>query len=182
MLLSGGLHPATCFVGLVDDVTDETLSTIHPNGETAMVERFWDVRDYQGRTVRMVIVDAEPGPDGWIAVDAIEEFSGASPVNDLGERAVANTVTDLGAHPNPFNSGTVIRFDVARPGRVRLDIHDLRGRRVWSSAEIETPGGEIRVAWEARDTADRILPSGAYFCRVVHDGLAVAVERLTLVK
>ena len=182
MLLSGGHHPATCFVGLVDDATDETLTTIHPNGETAMVERFWDIREYQGRVVRMVIVDEEPGPDGWIAVDAIEEFNGASQALDSGAPKTASLITGLSAQPNPFNSGTVIRFDLAGAGRVRLEIHDLRGRRVWSSAEIETRGGEIRVAWDARDTSGRTLPSGAYFYRVIQDGVAVAGARITLVK
>ncbi len=182
MLLSGGNHPTTCFVGLVDDATDETLTTIHPNGETAMVERFWDVREHQGRAVRIVIVDEESGPDGWIAVDAIKEFNGASPARDGGQRTAASPVTGLGAHPNPFNSGTVIRFDLAGTGRVCLEIHDLRGRRVWRSPEIETQGGEVRVAWDARDTAGRILPSGAYFYRVIQDGVAVAGARITLVK
>ncbi len=182
LLLAGGNHPATCYVGLVDDAMDEILTTIHSNGEIAMVERFWDIRNFHGRTVRMVIVDEEPGPDGWIAVDAIVEFNGASPVVDSDGRAAASPVTGLGVQPNPFNSGTVIRFDLAGKGHVRLEIHDLRGRRVWSSVEIESAGGEVRVAWNARDTAGRILPSGAYFYRVIHDGVAVAGARITLVK
>jgi hypothetical protein len=186
LLLAGGSHPSTCYVGLADDTTGEILTSIHPAGETAMVERFWNIHEFLGRTVRMVIVDEESGPDGWIAVDAIEEFNGASPVVDsgdgTGEPAPSSPVTGLGAHPNPFNGGTVIRFELERAGRVRLEIFDLSGRRVWSSAEIETTEGEIRVAWDARDTAGRSLPSGAYFCRVNHEGVTVAGERLTLVK
>ncbi len=186
LLLAGGYHPATCYVGLADDTTGEILSSIHPNGETTMVERVWDTREYLGRTVRMVIVDEEPGPDGWIAADAIEEWEGVSPVVDSGDgtgaRAPASPVTGLGIHPNPFNSGTMIRFDVGKAGRLRLEIHDFGGRRVWSSTEIETTGGRIRVAWDARDLTGRSLPSGAYFCRVIHDGTVVAGGRLTLVK
>ena len=101
---------------------------------------------------------------------------------DQGERTASSPISGLGAHPNPFNSGTVIRFDLAESGRIRLEIHDLKGRRVWSSGEIESRGGEVRVAWNARDTAGRILPSGAYFYRVIHDGVALAGARITLVK
>jgi len=186
LLLAGGLFPATCFVGLVHNATDEVLTTIHPNGETAMVLRFWDIRDYQGNEVRLVIGDNESGPGGWIAVDAIEEFEGASAVVDSGHGDDAEIpflpVTGLVAFPNPFNSGTTFRFHLEQESYVRLEIFDLAGRRVWHSAEIATPEGEMRVAWDARDQAGRSLPSGSYFCRVIHDGVVTAGVPLILVK
>jgi hypothetical protein len=186
LLLAGGLNPATCFVGLVDNATDEVLTTIHPSGETTMVQRFWDTRNYLGRQVRMVIVDEESGPDGWIAVDSIEEFEGASPVvesgNGDGPGTPSLSVWGLVAYPNPFNSGTTFRFHLEREGSVRLEIFDLAGRRVRHSTESETAKGEIRVAWDARDQAGRKLPSGTYFCRVFHDGAMASGVRIILVK
>lgn len=176
LLLAGGHFPTTCFVGLVDNVTDEVLTTIHPIGETTLTQRFWDVRDFSGREVRLVIVDEESGPAGWIAVDAIEEFEGASAVLPL------LSVTELQAYPNPLNSGTTIRFHLERPGVVGLEIFDLAGRRVWHSAEDNFPAGESHLAWDARDQAGRNLPSGTYFCRVIHDGAPAAGVILTLVK
>ncbi len=37
-------------------------------------------------------------------------------------------------------------------------------------------------AWDARDQAGRSLPSGTYFCQVIHDGALSAGVRLILVK
>ena len=176
LLLAGGFYPNTCFVGLVDNATDEVLSTIHPGGETTLVQRFWDVQDFLGREVRLAIVDEESGSDGWIAVDAIEDFEGASLVNPLVREI------ELTAYPNPFNSGTTVRFHLERPGVVRLEIFDLAGRRIWFSADIEAPEGESRFAWDARDQAGRNLPSGLYFCRVSYGGSPVAGVRLNLMK
>jgi len=182
LLLAGGNHPTTLYVGLVDDATDETLTRIHPDGETTLVERFWDIRGYPGRTVRLVIVDEESGPDGWLAVDAIEEFAGASPVTDTGGAVSPNLkVTGLAAHPNPFNGGTEISFEVGAPGRCRVDIFNLAGRRIWRSSEFMATG-IINIPWDARDAAGRNLPSGSYFCRVIHEGVTAAGARLTLLK
>jgi len=119
-------------------------------------------------------------------VDAIEEFAGASPVVESGDgtnrEIPVSPVTGLAAYPNPFNSGTVIRFEVGGSGLVKVDIFDLAGRMVWRSAEIQTAGGEVRVTWNARDTGGRNLPSGSYFLRVIHDGIPVAGDHITLIK
>ena len=176
LLLAGGPYPNTCFLGLVDNASDEVLTTIHPNGETTMVQRYWDIRDFPGREVRLVIVDEESGSEGWIAVDAIEEFEGASLV------IPSLQVTKLAAFPNPFNSGTTFFFRLESPSEVRLEIFDLAGRRVWRSAETENPEGEVRVAWDARDQSGRNLPSGQYLCQVILDGSPAAGIRLILVK
>jgi hypothetical protein len=184
--IAGGNFPTSCFVGLEDDATGENLTRINPRGETVLTLKQWDVRGFRGRTVRMVLVDEESGSEGWIAVDAIEEFGDTSPVEDSGYRTSGGTpaipVTGLAAHPNPFNSGTVIRFDLDTDGGVRLEIYDLGGRRIWHSEEIQTTAGEMRVAWNGRDQDGRNLPSGTYFCRVFHEGTISAGVRLTLVK
>jgi hypothetical protein len=186
LLLAGGWHPATCYVGLVDDGTDEVLTTIHPNGESSLVQRLWDVRDFSGRRIRLVIVDEESGPGGWIAVDAIEEVEETSGVRDLDRENAREIpflpVTNLVAYPNPFNSSTYLGCEVERAGSVSMEIFDLAGRIVWRSAPLETPAGEFRVHWDGRDIEGRGLPSGNYFCRVIHDGMATGGMRLNLVK
>jgi hypothetical protein len=182
LLMAGGSYPTTCYAALVDAATSEILTRISPDFDPALTVRYWDVRGFSGRTVQMVIVDEEEGPGGWIAVDAIEEFSGVSPVEDAGRGRAPAVVSNLGVHPNPFNPRTMIRFDLKTAGRLSLEIYDLRGQRVWRSAETSRPAGEFRQAWDGRDLRGRVLPSGAYFCRVIHEGVAVAGARLTLVK
>lgn len=184
LLLAGGNHPATCRVGLVDAVTDEMLTTIHSSGELELTEHFWDVHALLGREVVMVIEDQETAAGGWIAVDGIEEFSGASPVVDDG-RANGSPAFPLGylaAYPNPFNAKTEFRFEVLESGMYRVEIYDAAGRRIWASANFPGNTGQIRLAWDGRSTDGRHLPSGVYLARVLHEGRSVAETRLTLVK
>ncbi len=68
-------------------------------------------------------------------------------------------------YPNPFNPATTIRFAVAEPGAVRLTVHDLAGRAIWSR-DWNAPTGAQTVLWEGRDAAGAALPSGVYLYRV----------------
>lgn len=62
--------------------------------------------------------------------------------------------------PNPFNPRAEIRYEMPREGRLRLTLHDVRGRQVavlfdgWQSA------GTHAVVWDGREAA-----SGVYFVR-----------------
>jgi len=168
--LAGGHYPETCYVALIDDASAEIISRSNPHGEATMGERFWDLRDHPGRTVRIAIVDEETGPDGWIAVDGIEEHEGIVAVDDdrpgTGSPPAIGAVANLGAHPNPFNGGTEIRFDLLVASRYRVAIYDLAGRVIWRSAEAFAPAGEVRVPWDARDARGRAVPSGVYLVGV----------------
>ncbi len=68
--------------------------------------------------------------------------------------------------PNPFNPLTEIRFDLARSGRVQLDIFDLRGHRVRRLAGGELPAGSHVLRWDGRDDRDRSVSSGTYLYRL----------------
>lgn len=83
-------------------------------------------------------------------------------------------------YPNPFNPATTIRFEVASPGAVRLTVHDLAGRAVWSRG-WDAPAGPQHVLWEGRDAIGEALPSGVYLYRVeTRDGGGGG--RMTLVR
>ena len=68
---------------------------------------------------------------------------------------------DLSASPNPFNPATEIFFRLDRPDRVRLDVFDVRGRRVATLLDESLNAGEHRVRWQARD-----LSTGVYYYRL----------------
>jgi len=70
--------------------------------------------------------------------------------------------------PNPASGGnTTVCFSLAERGSVRLDIHDLLGRRVQSLALGAWPAGEGRVTLR-----DLPRPSGKYLVRLFVDGIA----------
>jgi hypothetical protein len=78
--------------------------------------------------------------------------------------------------PNPFNSSTMIRYDVPRTGEVRLTIFNLLGQRVATLLDQRRLAGTYTVTWDASN-----LPSGLYFCRMEAAGFA-QTRKMLLVK
>jgi hypothetical protein len=70
--------------------------------------------------------------------------------------------------PNPFRGATFIPFRLPKPGRVRLDLHDVAGRRVRQLVDRSLPAGDHRVTLDAAG-----LPSGVYFYRLEYAGRSI---------
>jgi hypothetical protein len=68
-------------------------------------------------------------------------------------------------HPNPFNPGTSIRFELPEPRHVMLEIFGLDGRRVTTLLDRELPAGYHTAVWHGRDSDGRSVASGVYFYR-----------------
>ena len=65
-------------------------------------------------------------------------------------------------HPNPFNAGTVIPFQLAAAGQVRLSIYNSVGQLIRILDEGHRNPGAYRIAWDGTDRAGRPLASGRY--------------------
>lgn len=89
------------------------------------------------------------------------------------------------ARPNPFNPSTTIAWtmdDASGTSRVRVDIHDVRGRRLTRLLDGDLAGGrEHSVRWDGTDASGRIVESGTYIATVEVDGRRQS-RFLTLVK
>jgi len=109
-------------------------------------------------------------------VSAVSPGSGEADWNEAfpGGRLIGNA-------PNPFNPLTTIRFEVHRPGPVRLEIYDLRGRRIRSLAAGNHEQGSYSADWDGRDGQGRTMPSGTYLCRMSQTGSS-QVRPLLLVR
>lgn len=59
-------------------------------------------------------------------------------------------------YPNPFNPSTTISYAVAREGRVRIEIFDLRGQKIATLLDEVTPAGWYTVTWNGK--SDRGIP------------------------
>jgi arabinogalactan endo-1,4-beta-galactosidase len=71
--------------------------------------------------------------------------------------------------PNPFNGETRIVYRLGRPSRVRLDVHDLYGRRVAVLVNENQPAGPHSIVWNAEKTEGLLPASGVYFIRIQTD-------------
>jgi hypothetical protein len=72
--------------------------------------------------------------------------------------------------PNPFNPTTMIEFDLARDGNVKLQVFDVAGKLVKTLANQRMSRGfDQRVTWNGLDEAGIRVPSGVYFYQLVTD-------------
>ncbi len=78
--------------------------------------------------------------------------------------------------PNPFNPRATLEAGLARGGRARLEILDLRGRRVAMLVDAPLAAGRHRYVWQTAGDA-----SGVYVARLTADG-GVATRRLVLLR
>jgi hypothetical protein len=84
-------------------------------------------------------------------------------------------------HPNPFNPQTRIAYDLAADGPARLEIFDLRGKRVRTLIASARPAGRHEAAWNGQDDSSQSVASGTYVARLVA-GEARFARKLVLLK
>lgn len=121
--------------------------------------RFIQVRQsLPGNSARVVWEDLVPG---------------AAPSSVTGEEPAAGlAILDGRVWPNPFGDRVSVEFRLPRPGRVRVEIYDIAGRRVRLLEDAPRAAGRHRIDWDAVD-----LPAGLYFCRIEAGG-KVEVEKV----
>ena len=78
-------------------------------------------------------------------------------------------------YPNPFNPGTVVAFELAEGGPVRLRVYDIAGRMVIELENGVIPAGEHRVRWDASG-----FVSGVYIVRLDAAGITQTIKSTLL--
>ncbi|MGB4308954.1 MAG: T9SS type A sorting domain-containing protein, partial [Candidatus Cloacimonadaceae bacterium] len=73
-------------------------------------------------------------------------------------------------YPNPFNPETTISYSVKEPGRVRLEVYNIKGQRVKTLVDADHSTGHYRLIFNAKDTGGRSLGSGVYLLRMIAPG------------
>jgi hypothetical protein len=111
----------------------------------------WDVSAWTDSLVYLSIVDQSEA--GHISIDSIREYFQPLPSHADVLPTVPSATLDVNV-PNPFNPRTTIAFEVARAGRARLDIFDVRGRRLRCLLDAAVAWKAPRdLGWEARKRA-----------------------------
>jgi len=81
-------------------------------------------------------------------------------------------------HPNPFNPSTVIRYELATAGRVRLEIYDVSGALVKVLEDRYREPGRYEVGWDGTTDRNGRVASGVYFYVLEAPGTRVAKKML----
>ena len=102
--------------------------------------------------------------------------------------AIVETQTVLPEHfslgqnaPNPFNSSTIIPYEIAIVAAAELAIYNVAGQRVRTFVLGYQSPGEYRVVWDGRDDGGRKLGSGVYLY-ALKSGASAARRKAILVK
>jgi hypothetical protein len=127
---------------------------------------------------------------GWHGLVVVNENGGAGgyTVNVVSTPMVDATVpaqrTALGPiAPNPMRRRGTIGYTLARPGRVRVDLHDVAGRRVARLDGGLQPAGPGALSWDGRGPGGQRLEAGVYFARLqVDDTPAGSAARMVLLR
>ena len=174
--LQGGRDPALCELHIEGDLREmpppikwdvqsvrraaDTVPTVFE----ALVpgQRWWGV--LPGGTAKfqamgsLVLRDSEYGlvvpgfePGGEVPTAVLEE-----------PREAPTAVALLPNYPNPFDQETTLRYTLAAPSQVRLEIYDALGQSVRALVDDHQPAGLHEVVWDGRSGSGQEVASGVY--------------------
>ncbi len=89
-------------------------------------------------------------------------------------------INAFNAYPNPFNPDVKISFNLARAGKVRLDVYNLRGQKVKSLLNDDLSAGTHSLMWDGKDRSGRGVASGVYFARVNAGDKTLAIKMMLM--
>ena len=103
----------------------------------------------------------------------------ATDVASAGEAAAASEL--LMPAPNPSSGATQIRFRLAAPAHVAIDIVDVSGRVVAALPRRTWQAGPAETAWDGLDDSGRRIAAGIYWIRASADGREIGRQKLVIV-
>jgi hypothetical protein len=112
-------------------------------------------------------VTVTPDNAAWL-LDEIDPPSTA-----VRDGAAPSALSSLTTAPNPFGESTSVRWQLSGAARVRVEVFDVRGRRVATLLDETRPAGAEELRWTGRDHRGTPVAGGVYFVRVQAMGEAL---------
>jgi hypothetical protein len=84
-------------------------------------------------------------------------------------------------YPNPFNPATTIIYQVPEIAHVTLEVYNVLGERVATLVDEQQAAGYYRVEWNGKDSEQRSVSSGVYYCKILAGGFT-GIKKMMLVK
>ncbi len=97
------------------------------------------------------------------------------------EEAQPLAVAFLAPAPNPTSAGSRFAFELPAADRVRIELYDLRGRRVRALVDRSYGPGRHHEEWDGLDRQGRQVAAGVYYARL-QVGERVLTRRVTVVR
>lgn len=80
-------------------------------------------------------------------------------------------------YPNPFNPITSIPYHLSSPGQTSIEVYDMTGKKIKTLISGYHDAGAYEIDMFAGN-----MPSGIYFYRLIHKGLAIQTQKMLLLK
>ncbi len=112
------------------------------------------------------------------SVDATLSFDGYADVAPGGTLQTAFAAMG----PNPSRGATTLQYSLARDADVRVRVHDIAGRLVWSRELGHVAAGRHAAEWDARDAGGDRVRAGLYLVTLEVDGARLAARRLVVTR
>ncbi len=88
----------------------------------------------------------------------------------------------LQSYPNPFNSTTVLKYQLPQPGRIEITIVNMLGQIVWSAHQPMESAGQHTIRWSGTDLRGQAVASGMYLVSLNVDGKLFTSRKILLLK
>ncbi len=143
--------------------------TVSPFGQVDSVEPLDDA----GLEFRITLSGLAVGPtglDAYLTVDGVEALDGSLIDNDGGVISLseaANGLADAYVFPNPVQPGQNRLYVGGLPNEAEIRVFGTNGVHVATLLEVDNDGG---IAWDLRDEAGALVPSGIYLLHVRLEG------------
>jgi hypothetical protein len=160
-----GIYPVRLFF------SGETVRAVYQDGE-CLPETDWTFNRDTG------VLEVHSSWSGRTVLDM--EFGTETAVETSSLEPKPSAFTLFPNAPNPFNSSTIIRYDLPEAAYVSLSIYTLLGQRIRTLAGGHREAGSYAVMWDGKDEGGADAASGIYLVRmeVRKEGDAVGVERI----
>jgi hypothetical protein len=168
------LQPSHCFIPTIsalDLATSDLFYDIAGEPDLLAMTPF-DAVYFPAENEEHVAITAQNAE--WFKAELLANQTSAPP-------ALARAARLAAIVPNPFNPRTTIQLEIFETGRTRVDIFDLRGRRLATLLDEDLDPGTQQVVWDGTDASGSPVASGIYVARLEH-GETVATRRMALVR
>jgi hypothetical protein len=157
----------TGFTNLVIGDSLLTMSQYRPQTPLALGHYYWRVKAHNA--------------NGWGPFSSRRDFH-ITAWNDLASNPELPTEYYLYPnYPNPFNSTTIISFDLPRQSQIELVCYDITGALVNRLVSGVYPPGHHEIKWDGLDNRGKQVASGVYYYKL-SAGKFSAYYRMILLK
>ncbi|MGH7599646.1 MAG: T9SS type A sorting domain-containing protein, partial [bacterium] len=102
-------------------------------------------------------------------------------IDSNGEISAPISYRLLQNHPNPFNAGTLIKYEIPQAGPVLMKIYNLAGQEVLEIVNAVQSPGRYQINWDGRDHQGKVVPSGVYIYRI-QAGSFIQTQKMIMVR